>query len=1055
MRLLPTASALYLVLGFVASLQAATDPLEAGFASPPADARPLVWWHWINGNISKAGIEADLADMKRVGIAGAQMFDASIYLPAGPVRYGTEQWHEHVQHAIRTAGKLGLEFHAMNTPGWSASGGPWISPERSMKKLVWSETPADGGGPLALALARPELPALKFRSPPREPMKNFYRDVAVFAVPADATRRAVEWNKKTKLEEKTLTALPLATDPAGCIPRARILDLTAKFDPATGAVRADLPPGQWTILRFGFTSTGATNHPAAPEGHGLEVDKMDPDAVSMYFEHALGRMLREAGPLAGKTFRAILFDSFEGGPQNWTDTFPAQFQVLKGYDLMPLLPVLTGRMIECETFTECLLRDFRGVVEELIARNYFGTMRRRAHEHGLITYAEAQGGPLNPVSCAEYVDVPMNEFWMPEATPRIPRIKLVASAANVLGRPVVAAESFTATPENGRWQNTPARLKVAGDTAWTAGINRFILHHYTHQPTDDAPGFGLGRYGTNFGRLNSWWPLAQGWVDYVARGQFLLQQGRTVADIAFLQNEDHGYAYPAKMVVTPAGYDFDIVYPRHLAAMTWRDGALRLPSGAAYRVLVLPENWAADLPTLRRLSDWVRAGAAIVGPAPVAPAGVKDFEARTAYQALVENLWVGGTPTSVGPGGRGAGLAEVGSAGMRRRKEEPGSTPPAVIKAGAALVETLRALGVAPDVRWVAASGGPAVRVARRRQTDGTSAAEEAGQEMQAVEFRAIHRRTAAADIFFVFNHTDQPAVGEATFRVTGRRPELWDAVAGTHADAPVFRTEAGGTTVPLHLEPHGSTFVVFRRPLPERWIESVAPRLETYGGRLLAAGSGAVQLRTSDGKAMTVAAPAVIAPIVIGGPWRVAFESGRGAPPEIGLARLQSWPEHPDPGVKFFSGVATYRTGFSMPAAPAVGAVAFLDLGTVADLAEVRVNGALAGILWQPPFRADVTRLLRPGENVLEVRVANGWINRIIGDEGVPTDLKYQKPGTNKFTDGKLEQSPAWLYDRSRIAEKRRVSFTTWKHYTAGSPLVPAGLLGPVRLEWRSVIVP
>ena len=98
------------------------DALDAGFAAPPPVARPLVWWHWINGNVTKHGIEADLTDMKHVGIAGVQMFDASIYMPPGPVRYGTDHWHEHVQHAIATADKLGLEFHLMNTPGWSASG---------------------------------------------------------------------------------------------------------------------------------------------------------------------------------------------------------------------------------------------------------------------------------------------------------------------------------------------------------------------------------------------------------------------------------------------------------------------------------------------------------------------------------------------------------------------------------------------------------------------------------------------------------------------------------------------------------------------------------------------------------------------------------------------------------------------------------------------------------------------------------------------------------------------------------------------------------------------
>jgi hypothetical protein len=131
------------------------------------------------------------------------------------------------------------------------------------------------------------------------------------------------------------------------------------------------------------------------------------------------------------------------------------------------------------------------------------------------------------------------------------------------------------------------------------------------------------------------------------------------------------------------------------------------------------------------------------------------------------------------------------------------------------------------------------------------------------------------------------------------------------------------------------------------------------------------------------------------------------------------------------------------------------LDLGGVADLAEVRLNGASLGVLWQPPFRVEVTRELRAGDNVLEVRVANRWINRIIGDESLPTELTYQPPGKNKFTDGKLEQLPSWLYDRSRLGEKRRVSFTTWKHYSADSPLVPAGLLGPVRLEWRAVVTP
>ena len=935
--------------------------LADGFAAPPAAARPLVWWHWINGNVSKRGIEADLADMKRVGIAGVQMFDASIYLPPGPVRYGTDLWHEHLQHAIATADKLGLEFHLMNTPGWSASGGPWVTPERSMKKLVWSETPATGGGAVTLTVARPKLEPLRFRTPPAKKQENFFRDVVLLAVPADAPRRTPDWKLKTKLEEKTLTAAPLDPETAGCIARAEVIDLTANFDPATDTLRATLPAGAWTLLRFGFTSTGSTNHPAVPEGHGLEIDKMDADAVSFYFDAALGRILREAGPRVGRTLKGLLFDSFEGGPQNWTDTFPAQFRALKGYDLVPLLPVLTGRVIESPSFTEAALRDFRAAVEELIAKNYFGTMQRRAREHGLVIYAEAQGGPLNPVSCGEYLDVPMNEFWMPDTAPRFPRIKLAASVANVLGRPLVGAEAFTAKPEDGRWLATPATLKDPGDYAWTAGVNRFSLHHYTHQPTDDGPGFGLGRYGTHFGRLNSWWPLAGAWLDYVARGQFLLQQGRTVADVAFLQTEDHGYAFPAGMVGTPAGYDFDIVYPRHLAAMTWREGALTLPTGPAYRVLLLPDNWAADLATLRRLRDFVRAGALVFGAPPVTPAGVRDYEARGEFTALVRELWEGPRPL------------------IRR----------------ATASDAVKEIGLTADVGLPAAPAGG--------------------------ELRYLHRRTPDAEIYFVFNHSDRDVAGDFTFRTAGRVPELWNAVTGTRTDAPGYRTASAGTTVPLQLEPHGSLFVVFRRA-------ATSPARETPS-RLISA-------------SLTVA-----------GPWQIAFHDGRGAPSEATFSTLTSWTTHSDPGIRFYSGTATYRTRFTAPLR--AGSAVTLDLGTVADLAEVRLNGAPVGTLWQPPFRTEITPYLRAGENTLEVRVANRWINRVIGDEALPTDLTYQPAGTNKFTDGKLNQLPAWLYDATKRGAKQRHSFTTWRHYDANSPLVPAGLLGPVKIEWRAAAKP
>lgn len=947
--------------------------MEAGFASPPPEARPLVWWHWINGNVTKAGIEADLADMKRVGIAGVQLFDASMYLPPGPVRYGTDAWHEHVQFAIRTADKLGLELDLMNAPGWSGSGGPWITPERAMKRYVWTETEVEGGGEVSVTLPQPTAKL------------GFYRDVAVLAVPGGALTNAA--NGVVSLKAVTPVALNVKAEP---VATSQILVLTAPLS-AEGRLHQELPPGRWTLLRFGFTVTGSMNHPAQPEGHGLECDKLEAGDVAFQFEQSLGRIIREAGPLAGKTLRGVLFDSFEGGFQNWAETWPQQFRQLKGYDLVPWLPVLTGRVVGSREESEAFLRDFNSAIGERIAASYLGTMQRLANGHGLRVYAEAQGGPLDPMLCARYVDVPMNEFWMPSATERLPRIKLVASAAKAQGRQVVGAEAFTAKPEDDGMRISPALLKRPGDEAFAAGINRFILHYYVHQPyADVAPGFTLGRYGTHFGRLNTWWPYAGAWVDYVSRCQYLLQQGQTVADVCYLLSEDFGYGFPTNLVATPPGYDYDIVYPRQLAAMACRDGALVTPRGATYRLLALPEcAWAADVGTLRKLGELVRAGAAVTGVPPTAPFGLRDCKDAQAFNRLAEALW-GGLD------GKVMTSKPLGSGKVYR---------------GLSLAAVLCREGIAPDVTWPL-SGGEA-------------------------RFRYTHRRTDGADLYFILNDSEQPADTTFTLRATGRQPEVWDAVAGTHADAPSFKASASATEVPLQLGPWGSAFVVFRD-----------------GRRVSEVG------RRSEGDNV----PEVKKALALSGPWEVSFEPKRGGPgkAEVGEQRaegrkdgavmfkmLADWSTHSDPRIRYYSGTATYRKTFALPASdlrPLTSLV--LDLGQVCDVAEVFVNGQSAGVLWTPPFRIDLARWARSGANELEIRVANTWVNRLIGDERVPVEYAYKSAG-NKFTLGALEALPAWLGKPDGAKANKRHTFMTWKHYTAESPLLPAGLLGPVTLQW------
>ena len=931
--------------------KAGAASLENGFAAPPAEARPLAWWHWINGNVTKAGIRADMEDMKRVGIAGVQMLDVSIYLPPGPVRYGSDLWYEHVQYAIRTADELGLEIDLMNCAGWSASGGPWNTPERSMKQFTWSETDVEGGKAMTVSL------------PPPAAKLDFYRDVIVLAVPWNTNTYLAAEDRRAAPQLKSVTPNPLVPEVAPIAPE-QVLNLSKAVD-SVGVFAGTLPAGRWTILRFGFTTTGSQNHPAVSEGHGLECDKFDVAAAEFQFEQALGRIIREAGPLAGKSFKGILFDSFEGGFQNWSDAFPQQFQRMKGYDLLPFVPLLTGRVVGSVEESEAVLRDFRSVVNELIATNYFGTMQRLAHRHGLKVYAEAQGGPLNPYLCNQFVDVPMNEFWMPDATPRFHLMKQVASIVNVSGRSITAAESFTAKPEDGRWLATPATLKAPGDCAFTAGINRFIFHTYVHQPYSDiAPGFTLGRYGTHFGRLNTWWPFAGAWLDYVARCQFLLQQGRTVADVCLFANEDVGFFLSTKAAEAPRGFDLDVCYPRDLARMTWSNGLFRLPQGSAYRALVLPEKWVADLATLRKLESFITAGATLIGPAPSTPTcWVELRKNKSEWDGLVKKLW--------------------GAAGEGRAKSRD------------ALPKALDDLGVAPDCEITAEPAGATVRF--------------------------IHRATAEADIYFLSNQSGEPVKVTARFRSGNRIPEFWDPVTGSIADAAGFQLKAGRATVPISLDASGSIFVVFRR---------IAPANLTAGERVRPA-------KYSDS----------LGTISIAGPWQVRFQPGRLAPAEIRMETLASWTQHTNPGVRFFSGIATYRSTFTVSAtAREAGVRCALNLGKVCDVAEVTVNGHRAGVVWTPPFELDVTKWVRRGDNTLEIAVANRWVNRLIGDESLPPDAKYDATGS-KFTANRLAELPPWLGNPEATRQRLRVTFATWKNYQGDEPLMESGLLGPVHV--------
>jgi (4-O-methyl)-D-glucuronate---lignin esterase len=1092
----------------------APSSLESGFRNPPNSARPRVWWHWMNGNITEDGIRKDMEWMSRVGIGGLQNFDAQLMTPQvvdHRLAYMTPDWKHAFHFAAELADRLGLELGIASSPGWSETGGPWVEPKDAMKKLAWSEIVVDGGHPLSDPLpATPETtgpfqdlaktPGMEVLAGKVGPPPVYRSDVAVIAYPVPAAEQGVspaprlttgagqpldgallsdphlrtgvevergpddqpatiileydepqtirsatvfipaaaasfggpaltaaleaaddaaQWRKiadvpmsgvpttvsfeavvarKFRLvvrppsgpsEADTLRrpppgiafALPLPPPPKrikitelrlspeaqvnayefkagfsvaqdyfaldgevgpeveGVAPTS-VIDLTSRLG-ADGRLDWTPPPGSWKVIRFGYSLLGTFNHPATAEATGLEVDQYDGDAVRRYMETYLGKYTETTGPaLIGKHgVRALVTDSTEVGPSNWTPDLIARFQQLRGYDPRPWMPALTGVVVGSRKASDAFLYDFRRTLADLVAKEHYGQVAAVAREHGLRVYGEAleDGRPSlgDDMTMRSYTDVPMSALWTyaPETGPKptyLADVKGAASVAHIYGQNLVAAESLTSGQQP--WAHVPWDLKPFMDLEFDCGVNLPVIHTSVHQPLDDKfPGLSLFIFGQYFNRLDTWAEMAKPWVDYIARSSFLLQQGRNVADVGYFYGEEGPLTglYKAKPVAdAPVRYAYDFVSSEALLNKLAADkGDLVAPGGARYRALYLGgSSRRMTLAVLRRLAELAEAGATIVGPAPEGSPGLNDDPAE--YAALLHRLWSGAAVTQVGKGR---------------------------VFAGGDVEAALRAIDVAPDF---AIDSGPAD-----------------------ADIRFVHRRAADSEIYFVNNRKDRAEKLDARFRVGGKVPEIWRADTGTHEPVS-YRIEGNQTVVQLQMLPQDAFFVVFRA--------------------------------AAAAKSATVPQPTWKQIASLDGSWEVAFQPGRGAPATMHFDTLQSFTQLPDPAVKYFSGVATYRQSFTVPSGVKSGAPVVLDLGTVADIAQIFLNGHEVGYAWKAPYRVAVTSALHAGKNILEIRVADRWVNRLIGDA---------QPGASKIT------------------------YTSLPTYTADAPLRPAGLLGPVTL--------
>ncbi len=597
-------------------------------------------------------------------------------------------------------------------------------------------------------------------------------------------------------------------------------------------------------------------------------------------------------------------------------------------------------------------------------------MKKLCHERGLKLSIEPYDmNPTNDLDLGSFADIPMGEFWHNTFKSAWSCIE-AASIGHVMGKPIVAAEAFTAVKTS--WQQTPWTVKNQGDWAFAAGINRFVIVTFAHQPwLDKKPGMMFSQYGLHWERTQTFWPMVDGYHKYLARCSHMLQQGVTVSDILYLTPEGAPHIFRAPdnalhdargWLPDKKGYAFDACSPRILINRAKvKKAKIAFDGGTSYSVMVLPEFKTMTPELLEKITELVKAGATVIGNPPVKSPSLSDYpKCDDKVKKLSEELW--GSlirPTKLTKRKYDRGTVYWGS--LKPNGVWPSywddSNPDEIYPSYNITASVLKQMDVKEDFT----STGPV---------------------------RFTHRSTDQHEIYFVSNRTGDSINPDCTFRTNLGNPQLWDPVTANSRTLPQFETKNGRTTIPMEFGPYESFFVIFPR----------SPKKQS-------ALSGAVNF------------PKTTPLATLDGPWLLSFDPKWGGPEKVTLDSLSDWSQSENDSIKYYSGIATYRKSFTRPALLTRGADVYLELGKVHEIARVRLNGKDLGVVWCAPWRINISNVIKPGNNKLEIEIANLWPNRLAGDAG--------KPETERFT------------------------WTIRKHpYNSESKLLPSGLLGPVQLS-------
>ena len=1021
-------------IGFTVPFSPTLD-MAADFSDPPDYARSRAYWWWLEGYMTRQGVTDDLTAMKEAGILGAIIFDAgnssyytgtltwhnSVLRTASGPGFMSSEWRELFVYACHLADSLGIEISLNITSGWN-DGGPWVTPEYASQRLAWSETVVEGGQKLDMQLPLPAR--LLTYEGTDEP---YFKPVAVLALKlshdADSVRPLPFFNIKAVhhigVPQKPnlgfdweVFVRPLPDDLTGC--HARLSDVTdiSKYVDAEGRIQWDVPnDGRYSILRFGHTGTGVQVSTHSPGAGGLAIDYLSAAAMELQFNNVVAPLLEDLEKIGSNGLRYLHDDSWELGAANWTPLMIDFFAKNNGYDIRQYLPVIAGKIIESHDVSDRFLYDFRRTIADLIEQNHYGRFRELAHRHGLGLHPESGGPHPAPIDALKNLgnsDIPMGEFWAIANTHRVePQrrlfVKQSASAAHIYGKRFVQAEGPTTIGPH--WERDPWMLKPTMDRVFCEGLNRFVIHTFTHSPRE--AGLPGNEYfaGTHINPNTTWWKQGKAFLDWSARNSFMLSQGLFVADVLFYYGDNVTNQVPLKHIDPRLGegYDYDVVNTDViLNRMSVKNGKIYLPDGMTYNVLVLPERKAMKLEALEKIEKLVKDGATVIGPKPETIVGLRNMpDAERQLNRIAGSMWGNINGTSVTENVYGKGKVVWGKT----------------------IRETLENKGVVADFTY--------------RSSYDVQASE--GNE-QTAHIDYIHRSIQdingndSVHIYYVVNRLERPELLQAGFRVSGMQPEIWFPENGKNVMTNVYRQKDAHTILPLHLDPFGSVFVVFRQAPQQEPVTAIKfdgveifpepvffDKLEEPifkympDGKLAFLRNGAFAL--TQGGAQSEIAVAAPENQEIRGSWRVTFDPEWGPAEDIVFPRLISWTEHTNPEIKYYSGTAVYHQKFTLSEEIVGNYRVRLNLGELQNLAEVTINGKNAGVWWKKPHADDITSLVKAGENTLEVAVVNMWPNRLIGDSFLP--------------------------------EEQRRTNTNVVKFRQETPLLPSGLMGPVVLSF------